>query len=382
MKNDRNNSGTVRTALLPLMAVFAGLGLVLTACQSSADEVAATEAGGSGNQATGQTLDSEPQADADLAVLDNAEKVLVDDGTSEASSESGDAESGTADTSPSELPASDEDDGDAGAAASLLAEGMQAAVEASSYRVAGQLTIEAADIPGSAAAIVFEGGHDHQANTTEVTVDLSGMGQMLGEVDEDGDLAFFEMFFADPIELIIIDDTSWINWDLLAMFAPSDGGDVWLEMESEQGSAMVDDLGADTGVGDPMEMLDALRSAAGDVEDLGADVVRGTDVTHYRMMVDLRELEAMLPEDEASSLDDDLGELNPEVPVDFWLDGDGQLRRVLLVLDSPEAVDSEAATITLDVELFDFGQDLGIEPPPADQILTEDDLGFDLAGEL
>ena len=213
-------------------------------------------------------------------------------------------------------------------------------------------------------------------------VDLTSLGELMAEEDGAGDAAFFELFFADPLEVIVIEDVAWVNWDMFSMFMPADAAetDFWIEMTADDGGSMVGDLGAESGLGDPMELLDTLKDSAGAIEDLGTDVLRGDSVTGYRMHVDLQELESGLTDEQLADVD---AELEGTVPVDFWVDENNRLHKVSMSITDQEVIDdAEIGAITVEFELFDYGRVDAIEPPPADQILTEDDLGFSLAEDF
>ena len=58
------------------------------------------------------------------------------------------------------------------------------------------------------------------------------------------------------------------------------------------------------------------------------------------------------------------------------------LRKYLIDLSDPDMFtdDDQIESAQMAFEIWDYGADLGITPPPADQIMTEDDLAFDLTG--
>lgn len=78
-------------------------------------------------------------------------------------------------------------------------------------------------------------------------------------------------------------------------------------------------------------------------------------------------------------LQDDLGELDmTEFPIDIWLGEDGNVYRYSIEVDASAAgADTEEFLgMTMVFEMWDYGATIVIEPPPADDIATEDDLGF------
>ncbi|MDH3293877.1 MAG: hypothetical protein OER95_06100 [Acidimicrobiia bacterium] len=359
------------------MALTLVLILVLSACQTSGAD-STTEAGASeagavqsaiASEPVGETNDEDSASGADESSVAQTPDDSVDDGPSL---------NGVAIEEPDELAADDQSAATVGG--SWLAQALARAGDATSFAFEGSLTIESATGAGQdGMAITFNGAHDRTADATSVTIDLSALGQLLAEDDGGDDLVSVQMFFADPIQLIVIGDTSWVNWDLFGMFVPTEhsGGDSWIEMAAEDGGAVLDDLSAESGLSDPTALLDALGKSTAASEELGPDVVRGTKVTRHRLRIDLEELADALPAEQQAELDGELAAEFASLPVDVWVDDENRLRRISLSLTDPTGLDGlEIGAATLEIELFDYGQPMGIEPPPADQILTEEDLGF------
>jgi hypothetical protein len=99
----------------------------------------------------------------------------------------------------------------------------------------------------------------------------------------------------------------------------------------------------------PEKMLDLLRSASRQTERVGEELVRGEETVRYALAVDC----------EAAELGDCAGET---AVADVWIDGRGLVRRIRMELGP----DGEAQ-----VEFFDFGAEVEIEPPPADHVSEE-----------
>jgi hypothetical protein len=377
--------------LIPV-ALFTAVLLLVSSCQSSGEETAATGAGAASSSADSDPAirseeatasDQEERAETETGDVDPTD-ATGDGGTDSRDSTDDDGSASASDGQPPDLASTDGADSIAG---SLLAEAVAAASAADSFAFEGGIEFSGPGADGTGSAVItFSGARDEPAGATRLNADLSGLGGVLSEIDGGEDLAFFEMFFTDPIQLVVIGDTAWISWDLFSMFVPPDKaeGDFWIELASEEGGAMVDDLGAGSGVSDPLELLESLKNITADIENVGPDIVRGDEVTHYRMMLDLRQVAEALPADQ----DIDVGEGVPAdfdavVPIDFWLDGEQRLRRVSMSLDDPEMLEeAEISGVHLYIELFDYGQPMAIEPPPVDQVLTEDDLGFSFSDDF
>jgi len=100
----------------------------------------------------------------------------------------------------------------------------------------------------------------------------------------------------------------------------------------------------------PEKLLAMLRAASRETERIGEEDVRGESTVRYRLMVNCEEAQlAGCPSDTA--------------PVEVWIDDDGLVRRI--------SVEDGGSTAT--IEFFDFGVEVDVEPPPADQVLAIDE---------
>ena len=150
--------------------------------------------------------------------------------------------------------------------------------------------------------------------------------------------------------------------------------------EAAQGRWVAMDLGEEGRFGqlgafdrtDPAQAL-AYLEAADDVEEIGTEEVRGAETTHYRLTVDLRKAAEGSPEYRAV-IEQSLRGGTAEVPTEVWVDGDGRVRRVRMVYADVPTPDGEAADVTVTTELYDFGADVDVEPPPRDQVLNMDQI--------
>lgn len=167
-------------------------------------------------------------------------------------------------------------------------------------------------------------------------------GSFTGEGELAGDRGRMELHFAEAagglfpadVEAVYADGAVYVRFSGLAGLIPglATGGKDWLEVDlGADGEALGEYL--DLGGGDPTRLLETLE-AAGAFDEVGSEHVRGVETTRYRGSV-------------ASS------------SVDVWVGADGLVRRVAVS-------DGEGTDVTL--ELFDFGADVEIERPPADEV--------------
>jgi hypothetical protein len=117
----------------------------------------------------------------------------------------------------------------------------------------------------------------------------------------------------------------------------------------------------------PALLVRLLTSVSSSVTQVGSGVVRGQQSTHYRIAIDaakMRKLEASM-----GDCDDDATASDAPTPIDVWLDGQGRLTRMQITDTAPSDMQiSSPSTITMTLELYDYGVPVTVEPPPADQI--------------
>jgi hypothetical protein len=144
---------------------------------------------------------------------------------------------------------------------------------------------------------------------------------------------------AGALEVIGIGNDTYMRGDTLGI---AGAGSKWLRLtdSTESGAAALS----------PRRLLSMLRDASTGTERLGEEVVRGVDTVHYRLEVDC----------ELAELHDCDG---PTAPVDVWIADDGLVRRI---------VEAESDDVT--VEFYDFGTEVAIAAPPADQVVDVDDF--------
>jgi pyruvate-formate lyase-activating enzyme len=98
-----------------------------------------------------------------------------------------------------------------------------------------------------------------------------------------------------------------------------------------------------------------LRNATSETERIGEEDVRGEGTVHYRLTVEC----------DGANL-----ECEGSAPVDVWIADDGIVRRI--------ALEDDEGNVTF--EFFDFGADVVIEPPSADEVVDEDALSSGSSG--
>ena len=63
-----------------------------------------------------------------------------------------------------------------------------------------------------------------------------------------------------------------------------------------------------------------------------------------------------------------------QMPVDFWVGDDGNVYRFSMVFDGATTPDSTFEAMTMIWEMFDYGANIEIVPPPEDQVTDGSNL--------
>lgn len=356
--------------------------LLAAGCRSSADEVtqiSSTDAGAVFDDAApdsavdqNEAMTSEPASDPVPAGSDGSSADDTDDGTER-----------TADDPESTLSTDS-------VASGLLARVSDATVEASTGRFEGRLLVTAAPGVGTGGNfdLTLTGSYDLEAQSFDVNVDLSGLAGLAAAEASPAEADMFASMFAEPVQLRSIGGTAWVRWGLLAgMFGATtdDGGTAWIEAGTDEAASMTGQFGVD-GPESATDLLQTLAEMDATVTEVGRETVRGVETTHYEIGIDLEAAAANLPPQERTELEAELPNgISGRLPIDLWIGDDGLLRRLVVELDDLDSMGfgadaSEIASVLIEFEIFDVGQPVDIGPPPADQVITIDELGFSLDG--
>jgi hypothetical protein len=244
------------------------------------------------------------------------------------------------------------DDTFAAAAASTM--------HAGSARVRMTMTLP---VPGMGEnTVTIEGLADFSTGDGQMTMD---MGALMGDAVAalGGDLT---------VEIRVVDGVMYMHYpETMAQFM---GGTPWLSIDA--GDALGGDsqgLAGPFGQSDPTRYLEYLAAVSSGVEEIGREPVGGVDTTRYHAVIDFSKAIEQVPDEnlDALGLDADAfavqlsemqGLLGSEMPVDVWIDDDGLLRRMSMDM----SVAGQAAH--LQMEIWDYGVDVNVEAPPADQV--------------
>ncbi len=257
----------------------------------------------------------------------------------------------------------------------IALEGLSRAADASAEATSGRFAFDLAlRLPGAdePMSLSGEGAFDESAERASFAVDMSMFAQLLG--------GFLSAFggsgsadapdFDDPslwqIEVVQDGAVSYVNFPAVAEKLPA--GKSWVRSDGEGVRVDGFELGTleDIAAGDPRELLEMLDAAGGEVEVVGVEELRGVQVTHYRATIDPGKAVKKSPAD-LGPLAEPLQAGVGEVPLDIWLDGDGLVRKLSLDIAAEEQGQAGSASMT--IELWDYGEDVEIDLPPADQVV-------------
>ncbi len=110
----------------------------------------------------------------------------------------------------------------------------------------------------------------------------------------------------------------------------------------------------------PLQALQILNGADGDIDIVGDDDIDGVAATHYQVTVDLRAALDSLDGADRAALQSAIDRLGSDsLVVDVWLDDDGVVRRL------STDIDLGGRTVTVTLGYSDFGSPVDIRDPGA-----------------
>lgn len=245
----------------------------------------------------------------------------------------------------------------------------------------------AVTMPGADEAFAFsgEGAFDTMSERALFSVDLSSFAALLGGLFAKlGAGSDATPDFGDPekwkIDAVRDGSTTYLRLPAIADKLPE--GKFWVRSPDGRASVAgleLGELGRFTDA-EPGELLELLQGLTGDVATMGTETLRGVETTHYRAVLDPSSVAKSVPgadREDLRALADQLVAQSgiSEVPLDIWVDANGLVRKFLLDVSATQPGDSEASRAKLTFELWDFGEEVEIELPPASQVADASVLG-------
>lgn len=193
-------------------------------------------------------------------------------------------------------------------------------------------------------------------------------------------------FLPGGLEMRVVDKVVYVKMpsSIGGLFGGS-GGEQWLSVDTTKAGGGSNAF-ANLGQSDPTQALGALGRVSDDVKEVGTATVRGVETKHYTATLDFAKAidNAEVPKalrNKAKGLFGSAANL-PPVPVDVYVDGDGHLRRMTLDMDlgsfaagATGATGVSLPTMSMTLDLYDFGAPVNVQAPPADQIVKLPSLG-------
>ena len=257
-----------------------------------------------------------------------------------------------------------------------LAQSASTSADATSGRFSFDMAMT---FPGAAEQFSFsgEGAFDAASKRASFAVDMSAFAKLLGGFASalGGGNATDLPDFDDPagwkIEVVQDGDVAYLRFPAIDAQLPD--GKTWVK--ASKGDAKVGDFDfhelESFSSSDPRELLDVLRSLSGDLETVGTERLRGVETTHYRAVVDPVELAkgASTAGQSTNGLFDQLTAQSGigDVPLDVWIDANGLVRKLSMEVSTTEQA-SQAGAATISFELWDYGEAVSIDLPPASQV--------------
>ena len=213
----------------------------------------------------------------------------------------------------------------------------------------------------------FSATRDGETGNTSFSMDGPALGQ---GVPDNGDGSLTIQDLVTTTEVREIGDTLYIN---MGSFTMPDGETKWMSVPREEGAGIGEMF---SGVPDPARMLEAYRKADTRMGEVGRATVNGMQTTHYAITVDTEALLARISHEERIEIEAGGPVPNGTFPLDLWISDEGYLVRMVMEADGslmhgPEGSDFERMILTFDV--FDIGQPISIEAPPASEVTPIDD---------
>ena len=133
----------------------------------------------------------------------------------------------------------------------------------------------------------------------------------------------------------------------------------------------------------PSAQLKLFESLKG-LKEVGSENVDGVETRHFKGTFTLREFVRALPADKRAAAEKSLEQLDAltgdtaidqKQPMEIWIDGDGVARQWRMDMPFAAAAGMPAGRCRMSFKLSDFGVDLKLDPPSADET-------FEVTGDM
>jgi hypothetical protein len=251
---------------------------------------------------------------------------------------------------------------------SLLANTPDVAAEAGTVRTAAIVVLEGAD--GTTLQMPIESTFDAMHRRGRTVMDMSQIAELSGSP---GKPALWRS------EVVIDDGVGYMRMPAFQRMAP--GSKPWLRFDTNGGKKQDPAMLSEMSRSDPRIMLQPLRAADEDVENMGRTQIDGIEVTHYRTLIDLNKAIASAPPVLRAEVRRNLRDVMKggitEALTDVWIDDEGLVRRLMERYgDKPVPFGDTGLSgkLSTQVDFFDYGKPVTIRVPPASQVMEFDAL--------
>jgi hypothetical protein len=230
----------------------------------------------------------------------------------------------------------------------LIVASAERAEDVGTARMRGEVTVEAR---GESRTMAMDGAIDFRSGAMQVGLDLDDLGLPSSEGLE------MEMRVVDGVGYMRFVDMPEEMSDQLEQFT---GGAEWISIDPK--AFGVDASGAGGfNQSNPGSSVGALRGID-DVRRIGVEDVGGEPTTHYAGRIDVSKALERLPAGLRRDVES-LQLLSRDWAADVWVDADGRVRKMEM------SIDGAAMSMQMRFEFSDFGADVDLSAPPADDVV-------------
>lgn len=154
----------------------------------------------------------------------------------------------------------------------------------------------------------------------------------------------------EGLEMVLVDGIMYMNMGQMT-------NNKFVEFDLSDPASLPPGMGDLGNQLDPLAAFEEFEPALKEVTFVGTEDVDGEDLHHYDVVMDSAKLESLKDIPAEAGLPEEVG-------YDLWFDDEFRIRQMEMVMDMETPVSVEA-------QMFDWGQPVEIEAPPADQIAEQ-----------
>lgn len=235
------------------------------------------------------------------------------------------------------------------------------------------------DNTGVVAANIADLNQSVAEKTEDSSVHMTLTGDMAGqEVSGEGDMRFGADDFAMSMDvstpqgdmtMVLVDKVIYIKMPA----GQEVGGKPWLKIDSEGSDpisklmkTLFDQMAKNA---DPRAALEQF-SKSGEITSTEENVeVNGENTTHYTITVDVAKLAETQTDETLKQAMEQMVESGnmKDFPVELWVNEEGLPARFKLAMPTQDPTTGAAATADMQVDYTDWGKEVTVEAPPADE---------------